>query len=86
MQTAKAAEAAAARQPIAQILKTAVSEKRPDEPAGKNGTPINGGSMAQGVDEVGLYVRDREALAASFVSRGNGWETTEVVAMSRRPQ
>jgi hypothetical protein len=87
MQTAKAAEAAAARQPIAQILKTAVSEKRPNEPAGKNGTPINGGSMAQGVDEVGLYVRDREAaLAASAVSRDNGWETTEVVAMSRRSQ
>ena len=44
--------------------------------------------MAQGVDEVGLYVRDREALAASFVSRDNRWETTEVVAMlhARRPQ
>jgi len=43
--------------------------------------------MAQGVDEVGLYARDREAaLAASFVSRDNGWETTEVVAMSRRSQ
>jgi hypothetical protein len=43
--------------------------------------------MAQGVDEVGLYARDREAaLAASLVSPGNGWETTAVFAMSRRSQ
>jgi hypothetical protein len=45
--------------------------------------------MAQGVEEIGLYARDREeALVASFVSRDNGWETTEVVAVlhARRPQ
>jgi hypothetical protein len=79
----------AARAPTAQIHKTAVSEKRLNKAAGKNGTPINGGSMAQGVDEIDLCARDREeALAASLVSPGNGWEMTEVVAMlhARRPQ
>jgi hypothetical protein len=45
--------------------------------------------MAQGESKVGLYARDREeALAASFVSPNNGWETTTVFAMlhARGPQ
>jgi hypothetical protein len=40
-----------------------------EEDSGYNGSPSNGGSMAQGVDVVGLYVRDQDEALAFYVEK-----------------
>ena len=50
-------------------LTIAVSEKRRREAGGINGPERNGGPMSQGVEVVGLYVRDQDEALAFYVEK-----------------